>query len=269
MQKNSPIGIFDSGIGGLTVAKAVKDRLPNEQIIYFGDTAHLPYGNKSEAAIQAYCVKIGDVLLQKQCKVILIACNSASSVAFDSLKEHVGSRAKVINVIDSMIDYVSEKFEDHKVGLIGTERTITSGAYRDKLALKSPNILLSSLATSLLVPMIEEGYLGNKISRDIIQNYLSEDCLKGISGLILGCTHYPLIKKELSSFYQNKVEVIDSAERVALDLATCLTQENILCHSPSDAKDEFLISDYTTSFARTAQIFFRNKITVAHYPLWD
>ncbi len=269
MQANAPIGIFDSGIGGLTVAKAVKEKLPNEQIVYFGDTAHLPYGDKSEAAIQAYCVKITDVLLQKRCKVILIACNSASSVAFDLLKEYAGNSAKVINVIDPMVAYVSEKFQNRNVGLIGTKRTIMSNIYTDKLAASSPNTSLTSLATPLLVPMIEEGYFDKKISQDIIENYLSENSLSGISGLILGCTHYPLIKREISEYYQNKVEVIDSAQMVALQLATYLKEENLLLDIQSNMKDEFLISDYTSSFARSAQVFFQDKITVTHYPLWD
>lgn len=269
MRANAPIGIFDSGIGGLTVAKAVKEKLPNEQIVYFGDTAHLPYGDKSEAAIQAYCVKIADVLLQKRCKIILIACNSASSVAFDLLKEYTGSRAKVINVIDPMVAYVTEKFQNQKIGLIGTKRTVISNVYRDKLAASSPDIVLTSLATPLLVPMIEEGYLDNKISHDIIENYLSEDSLNHISGLILGCTHYPLIKNEISKFYQGDAEVIDSAEMVALDLMAYLAEENILSNEKSATKDEFLISDYTDSFAKAAQMFFQDQITITHYPLWD
>jgi glutamate racemase len=269
MQANAPIGIFDSGIGGLTVAKAVRERLPNEQIIYFGDTAHLPYGDKSAAAIQAYCIKIAEVLLKKGCKIILIACNSASSVAFELLTEYVGSKAKVINVIDPMVAYVSERFENQKVGLIGTKRTIISHVYHDKFLSKSPNIKLNALATPLLVPMIEEGFIDNKISHDIIDNYLSEDPLTDISGLILGCTHYPLIKKELSEFYHGKIEIIDSAERVALDLQTYLSEEKLLADDSKKGADEFLISDYTTSFAKTAQMFFQDQITVEHYFLWD
>jgi glutamate racemase len=268
-QADTPIGIFDSGIGGLTVAKAVKDKLPNERIVYFGDTAHLPYGDKSEAAIQAYCVKIADVLLQKRCKIILIACNSASSVAFDLLKEYAGNSAKVINVIDPMIKYVSEKHSSGKIGLIGTKRTVLSGVYKDKLFNRSPNLLLSPLATPLLVPMIEEGYLNNKISHNIIEDYLSDEKLTGISGLILGCTHYPLVKDEISNYYDGKVDVIDSAERVASELALYLEQENMLAKNSSSELDEFLISDYTDSFARTAQMFFQDEISISHYPLWE
>jgi len=133
MDKNQPIGIFDSGIGGLTVAYAVKHVLPNENIIYFGDTAHLPYGDKSTAAIQAYAVKICDVLIKHNCKAILIACNSASSAAYQLSKEYVGSKAKVINVIDPVISYLGDHFENKTIGLIGTKKTVNSNVYQFRL----------------------------------------------------------------------------------------------------------------------------------------
>src|SRR5258706_14044126 len=123
---DAPIGIFDSGIGGLTVAHAIRTKLPHESMVYFGDTAHLPYGDKSEAAIQAYSVKIANVLLQKGCKVIVIACHSASSAAYELLKEYVHHEAMVINVIDPMVDYVVKHFPSSKIGLIGTKRTVQS-----------------------------------------------------------------------------------------------------------------------------------------------
>lgn len=268
-QANAPIGIFDSGIGGLTVAKAVKDALPKEQIVYFGDTAHLPYGDKSAAAIQAYSIKIADVFLQKGCKVILIACNSASSVAFELLQEYTGSRAEVINVIDPMVSYVAEKYQSGEVGLIGTKRTVISNVYQDKISQFSPNVNLHSLATPLLVPMIEEGFLDNKISKDILENYLTDPMLIDIDCLILGCTHYPLVKDVIASYYEGAVEVLDSAERVASDLADLLQRENLSNQSGEEEEDEFLISDFTNSFAQTAQMFFQNKITIKHYPLWD
>src|SRR5574339_767240 len=124
-----PIGIFDSGIGGLTVASEIRKLLPNETIVYFGDTAHLPYGDKSEAAIQAYSIKIADVLLKKGCKVIVIACNSASSAAYELLKEYVNKDVHIINVIDPMVKLVTQQFSGKKVGLIGTKRTVASGIY--------------------------------------------------------------------------------------------------------------------------------------------
>ncbi len=130
---SDPIGIFDSGIGGLTVAQAVKKRLPGENLIYFGDTAHLPYGDKSTAAIQAYSIKICDDLLQHNCKVILIACNSASAAAYELVKEYVGSKAKVMNVIDPVINYLREKLIQTKVGLIATKQTVLTGVYTKKV----------------------------------------------------------------------------------------------------------------------------------------
>ena len=156
------------------MAKAVKDLLPNERLIYFGDTAHLPYGDKSEAAIQAYSIKITDKLLQEGCKVILIACNSASSAAYDLLTEYAGKRAKIINVIDPMVEFINSKFPNKHVGLIGTKRTVLSQVYDKKIHELGNNIELTSLATPLLVPMIEEGYFNNKISHEIIEEYLME-----------------------------------------------------------------------------------------------
>src|SRR6185436_11392327 len=150
MKKEQPVGIFDSGIGGLTVAHAIKQMMPNEKLIYFGDTAHLPYGDKSEAAIQAYSIKIADVLLKKDCKVIVIACNSASSAAYELLKEYVNRSVKVINVIDPMVSLVTQNFHDCTVGLIGTKRTVQSGIYLKNIESSNRNITLNSLPAPLL-----------------------------------------------------------------------------------------------------------------------
>src|SRR5574339_422501 len=143
-----PIGIFDSGIGGLTVASEIRKLLPNETIVYFGDTAHLPYGDKSEAAIQAYSIKIADVLLKKGCKVIVIACNSASSAAYELLKEYVRT-VEIINVIDPMVSLVTSEYAGKHIGLIGTKRTVQSGVYARKIEEANKNIALHSLATPL------------------------------------------------------------------------------------------------------------------------
>ena len=194
-------------------------------MVYFGDTAHLPYGDKSEAAIQAYSIKIADVLLKKGCKVIVIACNSASSAAYELLKEYVRTEAKVINVIDPMVELVTQKFAGKKIGLIGTKRTVQSGIYARKISEANKNIGLSSLATPLLVPMIEEGFFNNKISHEILEKYLTDSSLKDIDALILGCTHYPLIKNEISSFYPQKLSLLDSSEVVAQALKNYLFTE--------------------------------------------
>ena len=133
MNNNQAIGIFDSGIGGLTVASAIQKILPKERIIYFGDTAHLPYGDKSATAIQAYSIKICNLLLQQNCKVIVIACNSASAAAYDLVKTYVGSKAEVINVIDPVVRYVEKEHQKQKVGLIGTKQTVYSNIYKKKI----------------------------------------------------------------------------------------------------------------------------------------
>ena len=263
---DDPIGIFDSGIGGLTVAHAIRNRLPHESIVYFGDTAHLPYGDKSEASIQAYSVKIADVLLRKGCKVIVIACNSASSAAYDLLTEYVQKEAKVINVIDPMVELVTHQFNGKRVGLIGTKRTVQSGIYGKKIKAANKGIILQSLATPLLAPMIEEGYFNNKISHDIIESYLLDPALREIDALILACTHYPLIENEISSFYKEKVTILDSSEVVARALEMHLKKEGLLSTSP--AQDAFLVSDYTESFESSTRLFFQKTVHLEKYPLW-
>lgn len=266
--KNQPVGIFDSGIGGLTVAHAIKELLPNERLIYFGDTAHLPYGDKSEAAVQAYSVKIANVLMQKKCKVIVIACNSASSAAYELLKEYVGSRSKVINVIDPMVRLIVSNYPGKTIGLIGTKRTIGSNVYAAKLQESRADIDLKSLATPLLVPMIEEGFYNNKISKEIIETYLGNKDISGIEALILGCTHYPLIRNQINEFYKKKVGLLDSAAVVAQFLHDYLEHENLLSQN-TYPQHEFLVSDYTATFEATARIFFKEKISLRKYPLWN
>jgi glutamate racemase len=268
MDKNQPIGIFDSGIGGLTVAHAVKQALPNESIIYFGDTAHLPYGDKSTAAIQAYAVKICDVLIQQNCKVILIACNSASSAAYQLSKEYVGSKARVINVIDPVISYLGEHFEDKTIGLVGTKKTIGSNVYQKKLDKLNKKIVLKSLASPLLAPMIEEGFFDNTISEKIIHQYLSDKKLAGIEALVLGCTHYPLIKRQIEAFYDGKVAVIDTSHIVATYLKDFLAHDDLLNQSEKTS-NKFFVSDYTHTFAESTKIFFKEEVNLEYYPLWE
>src|SRR5688572_11549281 len=224
--KNLPIGIFDSGIGGLTVAHAIAKLLPNEQLFYFGDTAHLPYGDKSTAAIQAYSVKICDLLIRQNCKVILIACNSASAAAYELVKEYVGSKAKVLNVIDPIVQYIAKTYPGKSIGLIGTKQTVNSNVYKKKVDALDLGITLKSLATPLLAPMIEEGFFNNNISESVIATYLSDPTLENIEALILGCTHYPLIKNQISNFYEGKVDVLDASELVAEYVRHYLKEHN-------------------------------------------
>ncbi len=265
---SDPIGIFDSGIGGLTVARAVKEVLPNESLIYFGDTAHLPYGDKSTAAIQAYSIKICDIFLQRNCKVILIACNSASAAATDLVKEYVGKRAKVFNVIEPAVNYIREKYRDETIGLIGTKQTVSSKVYANKIENLNNNLKLNSLATPLLVPMIEEGFLSGKISQDIINEYLKRPELQEIAALILGCTHYPLIKTQVSNYYESNVEVIDSSEIVAASLKAYL-EYNLLINQNQSANYEFMVSDYTQSFEELTKLFFGELVHLEQFKLWE
>lgn len=265
--KGQPIGIFDSGIGGLTVAHAIKTRMPGETLIYFGDTAHLPYGDKSEAAIQAYSIKIADVLLKKNCKVIVIACNSASSAAYELLKEYVHQEVKVINVIDPMVQLVTRQFSGRQVGIIGTRRTIQSGIYVRKIAEADPTIRVHSLATPMLVPMIEEGFFNNKISNDIIEEYLRDPTLAHIDALILGCTHYPLVRKEIMDYYKRGIEVLDSSEVVADALYQYLQASDLL--NMAGGTDHFLVSDYTESFEASTKLFFHQSVHLEKHRLWE
>jgi glutamate racemase len=266
LSNHQPVGIFDSGIGGLTVANAIRKRMPNESLIYFGDTAHLPYGDKSEAAIQAYSIRIADFLLQQGCKVLVIACNSASSAAYDLLKEYVRKDVQVINVIDPMVAWVSRHYAHQKTGLIGTKRTVQSGIYKRKLLELNPAVELHSLATPLLAPMIEEGYHHNKISHDLIEEYLTKPELAHISALILACTHYPLIKDEIATYYKSRVAVLDSSELVADALFQHL-QSNNLRSTAVVPTHRFYVSDYTEAFEAATRIFFGEQIQLQQQKL--
>ncbi|MBX0288995.1 glutamate racemase [Hymenobacter sp. HSC-4F20] len=265
-----PIGVFDSGIGGLTVARAVNRVLPHERLIYFGDTAHLPYGDKSTAAIQAYSVKICDLLLKQQCKVILIACNSASAAAYELVREYVGSKARVLNVIDPIVAHVGQQYAGRTVGLIGTKQTVNSNVYRKKIDDLDAGVQLQSLATPLLAPMIEEGFFENNISDNIIQAYLTNPVLEGIDALVLGCTHYPLIKRQIAEFYQGQTEVLDASDVVALHVQRYLAEHN-LAAAPGGTTPvhHFYVSDFTRSFEDSTRIFFGQEVHLEHYPLWE
>lgn len=269
MPNAAPIGIFDSGIGGLTLAHAITEVMPHENIVYFGDTAHLPYGDKSSTAIQAYSLKICNFLMEKNCKLILIACNSASAAAYDLVKTYVGTKAIVVNVIDPVIDYLDQQWEGKTIGLIGTKQTVNSGIYATKAGALGKNIRIKSLATPLLAPMIEEGFFNNNISEQIIKEYLANDSLANIEGLILGCTHYPLIKKQIEAYFQGMIPIIDTSLIVAAAIKQKLAKEDLLVELQSNASRQFFVSDYTDSFEKSTQIFFGETIKLTQYPIWD
>ena len=264
MSKN-PIGIFDSGIGGLTIAHAIKNKLPNESLIYFGDTKHLPYGEKSEQAIKDYSLKIAEFLKKNNCKAIIIACNSASSTAYYHIKKNINS-IPIYNVIDPIVSFISKKYFNKKIGVIGTKATIQSGIYKNKLLEKNTTLSVASLETPLLAPMIEEGFFNQEISSTIIKNYLNDKKLDKIDILVLACTHYPLIQNEIISFY-NKIDVIDSSEIIANYIHEELYKSKIL-NQANRPKFNFIISNFTESFSKSANVFFKENISLEENDIW-
>jgi glutamate racemase len=265
--KDQPIGVFDSGVGGLTVAHAIRNQLPGEQIIYFGDTFHLPYGDKSKESVQYYSVRITDFLLEHHCKVILIACNTASASAYEQVSRHADGRAVVFNVIDPVVEYVADNQITGKLGVIGTKGTINSGTYQQKLGEKIPGTEVVALATPLLVPMIEEGFVFDDISNAIIRTYLSHRSLEGIKTLILACTHYPIIRKQIEKFFNFNVEVIDSGKIVASSVRKFL-QSNRLIRQGKKPDHKFFVSDYTAYFEKISRMFFEEKIHLEQVNIW-
>jgi len=265
MSAKLPIGIFDSGIGGLTVASAIHKVLPHEELVYFGDTAHLPYGDKSPEAIKHFSLKIAQFLLEKQCKMIVIACNTASSLAYHDLVASIGDKIPVLNVIDPVVDFVAAQKQLTCVGVIGTKATIHSDLYAKKLLLARPGIEVKSLATPLLAPMIEEGFFSNNISKTVIH---SSPKLKNIDSLILACTHYPLIQAEIEEFYHEKVTIINSAAIVAQSVQKKLAELNLLSKVEAK-KHQFFVSDYTSSFEKSTKLFFGEKIHLKLKNIWS
>jgi glutamate racemase len=265
---SQPIGIFDSGIGGLTVANAIQKVLPDESLMYFGDTAHLPYGEKSPEAIRAYSLRISEFLLEYRCKAVVIACNTASSIAYEAVKEHAGDKALVIDVINPVAEEVARRYSDCRIGVIATKATIKSDVYARKISTLNPSLEVASLATPLLVPMIEEGFYNNKISRAVIASYLSRPRLKKIDALILACTHFPLIRPEIEEYYSRKITIVDSAEIVAEYVKRQLEQKGLLTGKKTK-KHQFYVSDYTKSFEESTRFFFKGRIQLQHYPLWN
>ena len=245
------IGIFDSGVGGLTVASAIKKAIPNIQITYFGDTAHLPYGDKSKELVCSYSDDICSFLIKQGCRTIVIACNTASALAYDYLKEKY-PEIRFISVIQPLVNYCAEQ-QFSTLGLIATKATVKSNAYFNELRQVLPAIKLHQKATPLLVPIIEEDMNYTDISEGVLKKYLFEtDVLKG-EALILGCTHYPILKEEIQKLIN--IPVIDGS----LITADFIKSQIELDTAPIDP-DRFFMSDYTEVFESMARRFFGSDI---------
>lgn len=273
LKADQAIGIFDSGLGGLTVTQAVRQILPTEKIIYFGDTAHLPYGEKSSEAINYYAREISRFLLAQNCKVILIACNTASALAYRTVKKEVGQKALVLDVIRPAVQEIVEDKALQRVGVIGTKATIQSESYSRQIKTLRPEVEVVSMATGLFVPMIEEGFIFDNISNAIISSYLSKDNLQNLDALVLGCTHYPIIKNQIRKYYNfsRSVRIIDSSLTAANRLKEELIKRELI-RKPSNnkkAEDQFFVSDYSSFFDNLTDIFFEAPIKLQKIDLWE
>ncbi len=258
MEKNRPIGIFDSGVGGLTVAKAIAELLPAESFIYFGDTRHAPYGDKSSHTIREYSQRISRFLVAQNCKAIVIACNSASAAAYQQLCADFPN-IPIINVIDPAVKYIAQS-EASKVGIIATRATVRSKVYAQRISAANQNLTVVQKATPLLAPLIEEGFAGTDVSKGALAHYLNHSSLKKLSDLILGCTHYPLLEEEIAAFLGPKVRVLNSAKLAAQALQGVLAWQDLLSTSVDAGKRRFYVSEKTPAFTKIAKMFFGQEI---------
>lgn len=252
MEQQSKIGLFDSGLGGLTVLKALEHVMPEVPKIYFGDTLHLPYGDKSNDAIISYSMRIVEFLMHQGCEIIVIACNSASAAAGATLEEAF-PKLTFVNVIDPVVEALAQGPHE-KIGLLGTRATVRSGAYHTRLREKNPKLELFSLSTPLLVPLIEDGFLGTGIDRSVLQHYLAHPSLKQIEALVPGCTHYPLLE-DLAREQLKEVHWVDAPAIVAQAVLEAWHSNHPSAeYLPSEESTvQYYLSDKTESFLELAK----------------
>lgn len=251
-----PIGIFDSGVGGLTVVKEIIKQLPNENIIYFGDMARVPYGTKSPEAVTRYSVEISDFLIRCGVKVIVVACNTASAIALKVLKKRY--KIPVIGVIKPSVEKALATSKNGRIGVIGTETTIASRSYEIEIKKRAPKSYIVSKPCPMLVPLVEEGWLDGQITEAILRLYLKDLSTKRIDTLVLGCTHYPLLKNAIKKVMGTCVQIVDSADSVTTDLKTLLKKNGMLSNSTSP-KRLYYVSDSPERFIKIGKIFLRSK----------
>lgn len=246
-----PIGVFDSGIGGLTVVSALRALLPNESIFYLGDTARVPYGGKSAATVQRYSLEIAAMLLGEQAKTVVVACNTASALALPRLEETLP--VPVTGVILPGARAAIAKTRTGHIGVIGTRATINSGAYERALRSLNPDVQVTVRACPLLVPLIEEGWLESPITDEIIMQYLAPLLKDGIDTLVLGCTHYPLLRKAIARLVGDRVALVDSAQNCALAVRDLLTAESLGAPATEAGKLRVALTDPPDAFLRVAR----------------
>ena len=257
---NRPIGVFDSGVGGLTVVDALTKRLPKETIVYVGDTARVPYGNKSKNRIQQYAQEITEWLIKEDCKIIIVACNTASALALKYL-ESIFS-VPIIGVIESGVKKGIQISQNNKIAVLGTSATIRSNAYGERIKSIKPEAFVISQACPLFVPLAEEGWTEGKIPSQIADHYLASIKECGIDTVILGCTHYPLLKKTISKSLGKNVNLVDSSDAVVKNVISTLEKNSGF--SPNQVgKIKYYVTDDPSSFNKFANRFCLEKIDQA------
>jgi glutamate racemase len=257
---DAAIGIFDSGIGGLTVLQQISRLLPREPLVYLGDTARFPYGTKSPEVVTRYACENTEFLVERGLKMLVVACNTVSAVALDVLRERY--RLPVIGVIEPGAQTAVRRSKNRRVGVIGTEATITSGAYTRALRALDPTIEVYTRACPLLVPLVEEGWVDNGIARATVALYLKSIKLSGIDALVLGCTHYPLLKKSIAEFLGERVVLVDSAEETARVVRGTLVREG-LARRKGNGGASFFVTDAPDRFIKVGVRFLGEQVESA------
>jgi glutamate racemase len=259
VNSSAPIGVFDSGIGGLTVVREILQQLPEEDVIYFGDTARVPYGPKSAETVCRYSTEITSFLQDQGVKAVVVACNTATAHALGSLREHFD--LPIIGVIDPGSRAAVRATSSGRVGVIGTQGTIASGAYERAIHAVSPNIDVTSQACPLLVPFVEEGWLDHAASELVVREYLAPLASSGIDTLVLGCTHYPLLRPVIRTVVGPDIRLIDSAEETAAETARLLAARGIRHAARTERpRLRFIASDVPDQFLRVGQRFLGSAI---------
>jgi glutamate racemase len=252
-QKSFPIGVFDSGLGGLTVVKAMMNFLPNEDIVYFGDTARVPYGTKSPEAIIRFSQENARVLLRHKVKMIVIACNSSASYALHILRKKFN--VPIVGVIEPGVKKAVSVTRNKRIGVIATPATINSQAYRREIKKYDRKIEVAGQPCPLFVPLVEEGWLDRKVTFEVAAEYLGKMKSARIDTLILGCTHYPLLKPVLKRVMGPRVKLVDSAQEVAFEVQAVLQSTGNARTTPRRASYRFLVSDRPQHFRLAARKF--------------
>ncbi len=254
-----PIGVFDSGLGGLTIVRQIRELLPSESILYFGDIARLPYGTKSKEQILRFSVENTQFLMKKGIKALVIACNSSASAAFDFLRRT--SDLPVVDVISPAVQEALQVTKSGRIGVIGTQATVDSQAYQKALTRKNPKARVLSVACPLFVPIVEEGSVPLVIQRQVIDHYLGFLKKSRIDTLILGCTHYPLLKAALQEYFGSGIRLVDSARPCVQQLIRHLEKGSLLTPRKTLGRLDVFVSDLPRNFTRLGENFLKEKLT--------